>query len=110
MLPFSQLRKLKRQYSALIKRQHELLSADSDNDYSPELNSINKQINEFIETEYGEAVFRHFEHIRPVLVRIHTGEEVTWNEAFGCSFEEITKSQKHSLVGLIEGGGQYKLK
>jgi hypothetical protein len=90
-------------------RQNELLSADSD-DSSLELNSINEQIKEFIETEYGEAVFRHFEHNRPALVRIHTGEEVTWNEAFGDSLEKITKSQKHSLVGLIEGGGQYKLK
>ncbi len=110
MLPFSQLRKLKRKYSALIKSQHEMLSADSDDDSSPELNSINEQINKFIETEYGEAVFRHFEHKRPALIRIHTGEEVTWNDAFGDSLEKITKSQKHSLVGLIEGGGQYKLK
>ena len=45
-----------------------------------------------------------------MLLRVNTGEEIDWDEAFGQDFEKISKSLRHSLVGLVEKPGQYTLK
>ena len=56
------------------------------------------------------AVFEHYSKSKPDLVRIHTGEVIHWQDAFGDSFEKTDKSQRHALVGLIEGDSKYRFK
>lgn len=70
---------------------------------------VNK-IDAFIEGEYSEAVFNYYKDKKPVLIRISTDEEYSWDQAFGDSFSDVSKSLRHSLVGLSEGGGRYRLK
>ncbi|MDI9243201.1 hypothetical protein [Fusibacillus kribbianus] len=75
-----------------------------------ELDKVYKEIDLLIEGEYAESVFAYYVKKRPALIRIKTGEIVTWDDAFGNSFEKVSKSLRHSLVGLVEGGGRYKIK
>lgn len=67
-------------------------------------------IDTFIEGEYSEAVFNYYKGKKPKLIRNATGEEYTWDSAFPETFDEVSKSLRHSLVGLVEGGGRYRLK
>ena len=41
-----------------------------------------------------------------------TGENlnILWNSAFGSDFSKLSKLDKSTLVGLIEGGEKYKIK
>jgi hypothetical protein len=41
---------------------------------------------------------------------VRTGEKVRWQDAFPASWEKTTSGQKHALVGLIEGGGEYRFR
>ncbi|MCR5092974.1 MAG: hypothetical protein K6B72_03275 [Lachnospiraceae bacterium] len=75
-----------------------------------ERNALSDKINALIETEYAKAVFDEYKEKKPNLVRIRTGEIVDWNTAFGDDFESISKSLRHSLVGLVEEPGRYRLK
>lgn len=74
-----------------------------------ELDLIITEIDELVEGCYSEAVFRHYKDKQPTLIRIMTGEKVSWDDAFGDSFDKLPKSLRHSLVGLVEGGGKYTL-
>ena len=87
-----------------------MASDDSKSQPGDEFDLIDAQINELIEGKYAEEVFRYYQKKQPTLIRIHTGEEVSWQDAFGDSYEAVSKSLRHSLVGLVEGGGRYKLK
>lgn len=69
-----------------------------------------QEIDEFIENVYARDVFEKFSKRKPTLVRNKTGEVVTWEMAFGTNFDEISRSLRHSLVGLIEGDGRYRFK
>lgn len=62
-----------------------------------------------IENEYARAVYTFFSSIRPVLIRKRDGSIHEWSEDYGCAFDEIPTLLRHSLVGLIEGTGKYKL-
>lgn len=75
-----------------------------------EQNSLDERINSLIENEYASAVYDKYNAEKPVLIRIKTGEEIPWDEAFGKDFANISKSLRHSLVGLVEEPGRYKLK
>ena len=75
-----------------------------------EADRLVNEIDAFIEGEYSEAVFRYYKVKKPKLIRIATDEEYTWDQAFPESFDEVSKSLRHSLVGLIEGGGRFRLK
>ena len=110
MFCFSPLKKCKKEYARLIKRKHEILSMDERQAGSKEFDGIDSQINELIEGKYSEEVFRYYAKKKPVLVRVHTGEEISWTDAFGENYESVSKSLRHSLVGLIEGGGRYRVK
>ena len=68
------------------------------------------EIDQFIEEEYSAAVFKYYQLRRPDLILVKTGEIVSWENAFGNDFKEVSKSLRHSLVGLVEGEGRYKLK
>lgn len=71
--------------------------------------SLVDQRNKLVEGPYSEAVWREYANKKPDLIRNHTGERVSWTDAFGTSYEDVSKSQRHSLTGLAEGGaGQYR--
>ncbi len=109
MFCLSPIKKCKKEYARLLKRKHEILSTNETLANSKEFDYIDNQINELIEGKYSEEVFRYYSKKKPVLIRIHTGEEISWADAFGDSFESVSKSLRHSLVGIIEGGGKYRL-
>lgn len=71
---------------------------------------INAETEEFILNTYAKAVFDYYSHAKPLLVRGTTGETITWDEAFGIQFDEVPKTLRYSLVGLVEGFGRYKIK
>ena len=75
-----------------------------------ELYELINAIDQFIEGEYSEAVFSYYVEKKPTLIRIQTGEEVTWEDAFGTKYSDVSKSLNYSLVGLVEGGGRYKVR
>lgn len=75
-----------------------------------ELDRIEKETDSFIETEYAKCVFDFYCRKKPILIRMSTGEEKTWDQAFGECFEKIDRGLRHSLVGLVEGGGRYIIK
>lgn len=108
---FSPFKQYQKQLSALYKRKHDL---ESENEEAAkpgsELYELMNEIDQFIEGEYSEAVFSYYVEKKPTLIRVQTGEEVTWEAAFGTKYDDVLKSLKHSLVGLVEGGGRYKVK
>ena len=111
MFWISPLQRCKKEYRRLIKQKHELMvEEDSQPRPGDELELIETKISELVEGVYAEEVFRYYAKKQPSLIRIHTGEEVTWKDAFGDAFESVSKSLRHSLVGLVEGGGQYTIK
>ena len=75
-----------------------------------EIDNLINQINALIEGEYSKEIFDYYSKTEPVLIRIRTGEEISWKDAFGNSFQDVSKSLRHSLVGLVEGGGKYRIK
>ena len=72
--------------------------------------SVNLQMDRYIEGDYSLAVFSCYAKRKPLLVRVRTGEKVRWQDAFPDSWEKTTSGQKHALVGLIEGGGEYRFR
>ena len=106
--PFKPLRK---ELSRLYDRKHKLQSDDLDDaSVQEELDAVVSEIDTLMEGRYAREVFECYVKKKPDLVRIRTGEIVTWQDAFGDSYNSITKSQKHELVGLVEGGSKYRLK
>lgn len=106
-----------KRYSKQLKQ----LYAVKNEIYEKSLNNPNEQlkkdfenavacIDEFIEGEYANAVYEKFRNKKPKLIRIKTGDEVSWDDAFGTDFEAISKSLRHSLVGLVEEPGKYRFK
>ena len=75
-----------------------------------EIDTLSDLIDSYIENEYSRAVFDEYSKKKPDLIRIKTGEIIKWDVAFGYEFENVTKSLRHSLVGLVELPGRYKLK
>ena len=113
MCLFSPFKKYKKELAMLYEKKQELDNRD-DNDVQvvpgSEMDQIIKQIDSLIEGDYAKAVFEYYQKKSPSLIRIRTGETVSWKDAFGDSFDEVSKSLRHSLVGLVEGGGRYKMK
>ena len=106
------IRKYRKELAALYAKKHKLEATDECIQALPgsELDSLIQQIDDLIEGDYSRAVFDHYSKTRPVLIREYTGEEVQWIDAYGDSFDKTTSGQRHSLVGLIEGGSKYRLK
>ncbi|MCR5459251.1 MAG: hypothetical protein K6F51_05085 [Acetatifactor sp.] len=71
------------------------------------LDSVIEEFDMFIENEYAPKVFDYYSVKKPKVTRISTDEVYGWEEAFGKSFEDLDKSLRHSLVGLVEEPGRY---
>lgn len=63
----------------------------------------------YLENEYAAEVFRYYSAKQPNLIRRATGDVVTWKEAFGEDFDSVSRTLRHSLVGLVEDSGRYQL-
>lgn len=75
-----------------------------------EVESLYDQMNELIEGDYSKAVYDLYNEKQPMLVRIRTKEDISWNKAFGDAYENLDTNQKKDLVALAEGNGKYKFK
>ena len=100
----------KKELATLYDLKYQLDQEDARIVPGSKLDMLIQQINELIEGDYSKAVFDHYSIFKPVLIRNLTGEEVQWLDAFGEAFDKTTRGQRHSLVGLVEGGGRYRLK
>ena len=100
-------RLLSAKYEIISETDTNLIQAESIGSQLEELSSV---ISEFIENDYAEAVFNEYCIKKPDLIRVKTGETVSWNEAFGEDFSKVTNSLRHSLVGLVEEPGRYRIK
>ena len=107
----SSIRKCRKELSELYEKKR-VLEDEEDVHALPgnEMGILIRQIDDLVEGDYSRAVFDHFSRRKPLLIRSHTQEEIRWQDAFGDSFDKTTIGQRHSLVGLIEGGGKYRFK
>lgn len=106
------IKKCRKELSVLYNKKSKLEEEREDIQALPgsELESLICKIDELIEGEYSLAVFTCYAKKQPLLIRVYTGEQIQWVDAFGMSYDRLTLGQKHSLVGLIEGGGKYRFK
>lgn len=108
------IKECKKEYKDLLKRRYRYYDEygmDIPEKEQKEFDSLDDQINKLIEGPYSLAVFNEYSKTQPMLINNRTGEKVTWKDAFGDSYDELTKSIKHTLVGLVEGGtGRYRFK
>lgn len=104
--------KCKEELAELNAKKNELEGKKEDVEIIPgsELEALIQQIDALIEGNYAHSVFDYYSVKKPILIRIRTGDAVLWTEAFGDDFDKTTKGQRYSLVGLVEGGGRYRLK
>jgi hypothetical protein len=110
MLFSSPFKKYQKQLEEMYEKKARLLPGEGSKMVpGSEAEKLAKEIDTFIEGEYSEAVFNYYKDKKPNLIRIATDEEYTWEQAFPETFEDVSASLRHSLVGLIEGGGRYKL-
>lgn len=106
------IRKCKKELAALYARKHEIEAEREDIVVLPgsEIETLIQKIDALVEGEYSRAVYSYYSVKEPLLIRIHTGEEVKWLDAFGSDYEKTTPGQRQALVGLVEGGSMYKFK
>ena len=120
-LKSSNIKKYKEIYKKLLKEEHKLSNDyyDAlDNNFNTEKidklkaekQNISERIDSLIENDYAKAVYDIYNSKKPKLILLKNDSEITWDDAFGCSFEEMSKPQKHALVGLIENTGMYRFK
>lgn len=102
--------KLKKDHALYKKMNSERFLLEEDDAKRVEADSKIKEINHFVENNYAKDVFDKYGKKRPKLISNKTDAVVSWEEAFGSVFDEIPKGVRHSLVGLVEGGGQYRFK
>ncbi len=111
MLLSSPFKKYQKQLAEMYEKKAKLLPAEGSRIVpGSEADKLVNEIDNFIEGEYSEAVYNFYKEKKPMLIRNSTGEEYTWDQAFPESFEDVSNSLRHSLVGLVEGGGRYCLK
>lgn len=107
-------KKYKEMYDQLFKLQDLLAEENTDSIKAKELSySVDKlmcEIDTFVEEEYAKKVFDVYRNKKPELVFVVDGRIVGWTDAFGEDFEKIPKTLRHSLIGLVEGSGRYRLK
>ncbi|MBR4256093.1 MAG: hypothetical protein IKQ18_02925 [Clostridia bacterium] len=75
-----------------------------------ELDEISIEVDDYIENTYAPAVFEYYNKKKPTIVRVRTDEKYTWEDAFGSDFSKYDKALKHSLVGLVENTGRFRVK
>ncbi|WP_026518620.1 hypothetical protein [Butyrivibrio sp. MC2021] len=109
-----QLRKLYNERSLLTERYENAAEREDGKAetraLSKDITRLDAEIDNLIENDYAEAVFNEYCKEKPDLTRVYTGETVSWDDAFGSDFEAISKSLRHSLVGLVEDPGKYQIK
>ena len=71
---------------------------------------LKNEMNELIEGRYSQAVYDYYAKRNPRLRQVKTGKTVRWRDVFGDSYEKTTPAQRHAMVGLVEGGGEYRFK
>ncbi len=104
---YDQKRKLSQRYGYAIEMDDNPIEATN---VSKELEKLSSNISSLIENEYAQAVFEEYKAKKPVLIEVNTGEEISWDHAFGNDFSKISKSIRYSLVGLVEEPGRYIFK
>lgn len=105
--------KQKKVLDRLYKEKHILEDECEENDNESNqlrLEEKLKEINSFIEDDFAKVVFDYYKRKNPVLYEYGTDRKVEWNQAFGEEFSMVSKTLKHSLVGLATGEGRYRLK
>lgn len=103
-------RKLKKDHMIYTRMNSERFSLEEDDAKRAETDSKIEEIDHFVEHIYAKDVFDKYGKKRPKLISNKTDAVVSWEDAFGSVFDEIPKGVRHSLVGLVEGGGQYRFK
>lgn len=110
--PDASIRQCSRELAELRRKRSRLETEDDDVQMQIRdlFESYDREIDALIEGRYSCAVYNHYAKRKPGLIRIKTGETVRWEEAFGDSYAKTTPAQRHNLTGLVEGGGEYRLR
>lgn len=106
-------KELKLLYKELNELQEKRDKCEGDSERQEAQQRVDAQItmiDELIEGPFARAVFDHYSKKKPCLVDNYTNEIVEWDSVFGCDFNKISNSRRHSLVGLIDGDGGYRIK
>ena len=101
---------IKKNHKIYEKLNMERFSLEENDSKRSEADKKIEEIDIFVENVYAKDIFEKYQKKRPKLIRRKDNQTVSWDEAFGDDFNKVSKSLRHSLVGLIEGGGKYKLK
>ena len=107
-----ELKKMKRQLAKLYAEKHrleDLYEVDKSIETEKSINNVLQEIDTFIENDFAKLVFEHYSRKHPILVERSSNKKVKWKDAFGDDFGKVSKSLRHSLVGLVTDEGRYKL-
>ena len=105
-----ELKRLYQELSELQEKRDECEGGSERQEAQLRVDAQITMIDELIEGPFARAVFDHYSKKQPRLVNNHTNEMVEWEEVFGFDFNKISNSRRHSLVGLIDGDGGYRIK
>lgn len=103
----NKLKKDHKLYKELTLERFILQEADGNRE---EIDKKIDEVDRFVEYEYARDIFEKYNKKCPKLICNETGEIVSWREAFGNDFDILSKNLRHSLVGLMEGGGRYRFR
>lgn len=112
------LKKYKKKYNEMYAKLFELqdmlskmkFDSEEGQKISTEIDAKKAEIDFFVESEYAKKIFELYNKKKPLLIRLKTNEIISWKDAFGSEYEKIPTNLRHSLVGLVEGGGRYRIK
>ena len=84
-------------------------SANKESSKKGEYEKASKKRDDFGRNTFAKAIWEIFNPIAPTLYNSDKEENVSWNEVFSETFEELSTRQKDFLVGLIERNYIYEL-
>ena len=101
---------LKKDHKLYQKMNFERFIMEGEADNRTEADRKIEEIDYFIENVYARDIFEKYGQKKPLLICNTTDEIISWEGAFGKEFDKLSIGLRHSLVGLIEGGGKYRFK
>ena len=99
---------LRKDHKLYEKMNFERFLLREETDKRAEADKKDELIDAFVENIYARDIFNKYSKRKPKLICNANDEITSWDDAFGKDFDKLSIGLRHSLVGLIEGGGKYR--